>query len=378
MTQTANMHSELTRRIAELERRGGGTLDLPDGVHGIDRTLRLPRTVSLSMSPHATIRALPGFEGEAVVLKAVHDKEKEVHHRCGWIRGGVIDGAKLPVTGLKIEGCSRLEVSELEVHNALQKGIHSAGWYEVNMHNIRCNVDLDLKCPPGSIGLHYENADSVVHTAMIVGYEIGVRSDGGSNDFNGVHVWNYDPVHGPMNYCFYCNGTGDTYVQCYADSPKVAGFHVCKPFQRVVACRTFYSRFQADRSGTAVFITPEGHSGTYLGNFHFATAEQTLAKGYDGYLADATILGDVYPQGVVHGGKECRIPSQNGDLNHFPPVHVTGPSLRLDARPSPPTPEEGRVGEIAWVDQSGNEAIFIKTSRGWMRTELTMTSDNQR
>ena len=302
MTQPSNVHSELTERIGDLERKGGGTLDLADGAYGIDRTLRIPRTVSLCMSPHAIIRALPGFEGEAVVLKTATDKDREIHERSGIIRGGVIDGGKLPVTGLKIEGGSRLEVSELEVHNAVQKGIHANGWYEINMHNIRCNVDLDVKCPTGSIGLYYENADSVAHTVMIIGYEVGVRSDGGSNDFNSVHVWNYDPTHGPMNYCFYCNGTGDTYSQCYADSPKLAGFYVCKPFQRIFASRTFYSRFQADRAGVGVFITPEGFRGTYMGNFYFATAERTLAKAYDGHLADATILGVVYPQGVVHVG----------------------------------------------------------------------------
>jgi hypothetical protein len=186
-----------------------------------------------------------------------------------------------------------------------------------------------------------------------------------------VHVWNYDPTHGPMNYCFYCNGTGDAYFQCYADSPKLAGFYVCKPFQRIFASRTFYSRFQADRAGAGVFITPEGFRGCYMGNFYYAVAERTLAKAYDGHLADATILGDVYPQGVVHGGKECRIPSQNGDLNQYPPVHVAGPSLRLDPRPTPPAPDEGRVGDIAWVDQPGREAIWIKTSAGWRRAELT-------
>jgi len=72
---------------------------------------------------------------------------------------------------LKIEGGSRLEVSELEVLNAVQKGIHANGWYEINMHNIRCNVDLDVKCPAGSIGLHLETGDSIVHTAMVIGYE---------------------------------------------------------------------------------------------------------------------------------------------------------------------------------------------------------------
>ena len=370
MIQVPNLHAELTGRIDELAQNGGGTLDLPDGVYGINKTLCLPRTVSLRMSPHARIRALPDFAGEAVVLKTATDKDTEIHQRSGTIHGGIIDGGKLPVTGLKIEGGSRLEISEIEIHNAVHKGIHINGWYEINLHNIRCNVDLDVRCGEGSIGLHYENADSVVHTAMIVGYDVGVRSDGGSNDFNSVHVWNYDPVQGPMRYCFYCNGTGDTYSQCYADSPSIAGFYVCKPFQRIVASRTFYSRFQADRAGAGVVITPDGHAGTYLGNFYFAVPERTLAKAYDGHLENATILGDVYPIGVVHGGKECRIPSQNGDLNQYPPVHVTGQSLRLDARCAPPARDEGHIGDIAWVDAKGNEALFVKTSRGWMQARL--------
>jgi hypothetical protein len=377
MTENQNAYAELTRRIAALEQSGGGTLELPDGVYGVDRTLRLPRTVSLCMTPNAIIRALPGFVGEAVVLKTATDKNRELHKRAGWIRGGIIDGGKLPVTGLKIEGGSRLEVSELEVLNALQKGIHANGWYEINMHNIRCNVDLDVKCPPGSIGLHMENADSVVHTMMIIGYEVGVRSDGGSNDFNSIHVWNYDPTHGPMNYCFYCNGTGDSYFQCYADSPCLAGFYVCKPFQRIFASRTFYSRFQTDRAGVGVLITPEGFRGTYMGNFYYAVAECTLDKAYDGHLEDATILGDVYPCGVVHGGKECRIPSQNGELNQYPQVHVVGPSLRLDAKSAPPTPTEGQIGDLAWLDEPGNEAVFVKTSRGWLRARLSDVSDGK-
>ena len=43
----ANRHSELTQRITELEARGGGTLELGDGIYGIDRPLHLPRAVSL-------------------------------------------------------------------------------------------------------------------------------------------------------------------------------------------------------------------------------------------------------------------------------------------------------------------------------------------
>lgn len=121
MTPTAQAHTELTNRISELERRGGGTLDLPDGVYDVDRPLRLPRTVSLRMAPQAIIRALPGFEGEAVMVKSVTEKDREIHAPSGWIRGGIIDGNKLPITGLLVDGGSRLEISEIKT---------SRGWMQ--------------------------------------------------------------------------------------------------------------------------------------------------------------------------------------------------------------------------------------------------------
>ena len=71
-----------------------GTLDLPDGIYGVDTTLRLPRTVSLRMAPHAVIRALPGFRGESVVLKTATGKDTDLHESSGWVHGGVIDGGK--------------------------------------------------------------------------------------------------------------------------------------------------------------------------------------------------------------------------------------------------------------------------------------------
>ncbi len=226
-----NSYAELAGRIAALHARGGGTLELADGMYAIDQPLHLPQNVSLSMLPGTIIRALPAFQGEAVVIKDMG--EEGVHQPGGWIRGGVIDGARQPLTGLKVEYACRLDIADLEVRDATFKGIHLAnGWYEVNLSHVRCNVDLHTPYAPGSIGIHYEKCgDSQVHLAHVIGYETGVRSDSWSNCFHLVHVWNYDPEQGPMNYCFYCNGHNDTYSQCYADSPTIAGFYMGKPFQ---------------------------------------------------------------------------------------------------------------------------------------------------
>ena len=372
MTKTPkNKHAELTQRIAELQAQGGGTMELGDGAYGLDRTLRLPREVSLYMTPHTVLRALPGFEGEAILLKCAAEKIKgHSHESAGWIRGGVLDGAKQPLTGLKIEDVSRLEVSELEVRDATYKGIHSDAGYEINLSHVRCNVDLHTPYAPGSVGIHYENADSLIHTAVIIGYETGVRSDGSSNDFQFVHVWNSDPDQGPMNYCFYCNGHGDTYTQCYADSPTIAGFYMTKPFQRVFGSRVFYSRWAQDNAGAGVLVEPSGSHGTYIGNYFFAAQEHTLAKAYDGDLEGACILGETYRGGVVHGGKETRVPSGGGGAHPLPPFTIAGNRLHMSPQLASPVPDQGEVGDVVWVDDDTAPALYVKTSKGWCRATL--------
>ena len=62
-------HAELTKRIQALDGRGGGTLELGDGVFEIDKPLHIPRDVSLLMTPNAVIRARANFQGDAVIVK---------------------------------------------------------------------------------------------------------------------------------------------------------------------------------------------------------------------------------------------------------------------------------------------------------------------
>ena len=185
-----------------------------------------------------------------------------------------------------------------------------------------------------------------------------------------VHVWNFDPDQGPMLYCFYCNGHGDTYTQCYAASPTIAGFYMTKPFQRVFMSRIYYSRWAEDNAGAGVLIEPGGTHGTYVGNYFFANREHTLAKAYDGYLDTACILGETYRGGVVHGGRETRIPSGDGGEHPLAPLNVAGSSLRLAPRAQAPAADEGAVGDIAWVEQDDAAVLYLKTSRGWKQTQL--------
>ncbi|MDR3678142.1 MAG: hypothetical protein P4N24_21855 [Acidobacteriota bacterium] len=360
-------HEQLTGQIKELEARGGGTLELADGVYEITKPLRLPVSVSLVMTPYAVIRARRGFQGDAVIVKGGGKSSKFCYHG-GWIRGGVIDGNRLPLTGLRVEsGVARMEIADLEVLNALHKGIHVLGsGYETNLTRVRCDVELNTRYAPQSIGIHFEKGDCKVILAHVIGYETGLRSDASSNWFTMIHVWNSDDTQGPMKYCFYCNGGNNTFNQCYADSPTIAGFYITKPHQSMVQCRVYYSRWAKDNSGAGFLITPEGKHGSYLGNVLFGNNEHRLAEAFSGELDGACILG-TSSWGVV-GGLENRIPS--GSSVDYPPLNIVGSGVRLTPQATPPLSDQGVVGELRWVDDGTASALWVKTARGWKKSEL--------
>ncbi|MGO9323659.1 MAG: hypothetical protein ACLP07_03790 [Terracidiphilus sp.] len=365
-SQLDDWHSELSGRIATLDEKGGGTLELGDGVYELSKPLRLPVSVSLTMTPNAVLRAKAGFSGDAVLIKGGGSKSKFTD-TSGWIRGGVIDGGLQPVTGIRVEAVQRFEIADLVVANATYKGIHLLrGGYEKNITRVRCEVALSAHYAPGSIGIHYENGDSKVILAHVIGYETGVRSDDSSNWFTTIHVWNYDVAQGPMLYCFYCNGDNNTFAQCYADSPTIAGFYINKPYQSLLQCRVYYSRWAKDNSGVGFLITPEGKCGNYIGNVLFANPAHRLAKAFDGDLEGACILGTTTTGGVM-GGLQNRIPS--GDMT-TPPLKLDGTGFCLTRQKEPPAPTMGEVGEIRWVDDGASSALWVKTSTGWRRSEL--------
>jgi hypothetical protein len=383
-SKVENWHEELTKRIDALDKRGGGTLELGDGEYEIDKPLLLPNSVSLMMTPCAVIRAKAGFMGDAVIIKGGGENSR-FSHTGGWIRGGVIDGGRQPITGLRIEQTDRMEIADLVVLNATYKGIHLLkGGYETNISRVRCDVDLDTKYAPGSIGIHYERNDSLLNFAHIIGYETGLRSDGGTNFFTLVHVWNRDSDQGPMLYNYYCNGPANTFNQCYADSPTIAGFYINKPHQSIIQCRVYYSRWAKDNSGAGFLITPEGIQGNYIGNVLFADGGHRLARAFDGDLSGSCILGtSCWGDGVL-GGFENRIPSgelllesnntfTSGQPGTFenPKLNLAGKGFRLDQQIEAPLPEHGEIGEVRWVDDNNDSALWIKTTRGWKKSVLS-------
>lgn len=315
--------------LAQLVATGGEGLKLGAGTYLISRTLEVPTQVSILLEPGARILAAPGFAGDCVVRKQRGVQGQ--HQYNGRISGGIIDGNKQALVGIHVPGACRLDITDMEIVDCTRKGIYIGDtqetWgYEVNVRSVRCALDMNTAHQPGSIGLHYEKiTDSYVSQVVIIGYETGVASESSANDFSQVHVWNV-PAHGPLKRCFSCNGWGDSYSQCYADSPydggrEAVGFWVNRPFNRFVNCRVYANGYAPDNTVIGFQMTDSGTHGSYLSNLFTGGAEHRIKAAFDGNLEAATIIGNGYDPNVI-GGRENRLPSDTGGISYVPPLTV--------------------------------------------------------
>lgn len=361
--------------LAALVAQGGGTLQVPDGVWGLGRTLVLPLGVSLILSPGATLRARPGFVGEALVELASYEGE---HWTPQVVAGGILDGGAQPLVGIRTVRDRETEIRDLTVRNCLKKGIeiglHSG--CEVNLSHVRCQVEQGIIALPDSIGVHYVKCtDSLVHSVVVIGYATGVCSDSSSNDFQQVHVWNYlQNCH--LKVCFACNGWNDSWNQCYADSPMNGdelgyGFHVTRPFNRITNGRIYNNAWATPDRVIGIFLGPGGTHGTFIGNHFTAQGGHRLAAAFAGNLDSACIVGNSYDPNVA-AGRIAQLPSGGGGLSAMPVAAFSGVGLRLPVQPTIPTPTDGELGELRLCQSpGGSEALYVKTTSGWQRTQLT-------
>ncbi len=295
--------------IEALSDRGGGILCLDGGVYGVSRTLDLPCTVSLELGG-GTLRALPGFEGGAVVTKGMPTESRE-HASYGHISGGTIDGGGQQVIGIQTGSAPRLRVNGVETRNCLRKGIHigageDAWGYEVMLSQVRCYHDAGVHNVEGGIGLHIDKAtDCMVSQFVSIGYHTGVRSDSGSNDFMQAHVWSVASF-GPMKYGFYLKSCGDSLCQCYGDGPSDGGkpayaFYDAGWQNRISDSRVLSNQSNDGAPVAGIHVTEPDSGGTYYSIKMCGSAKQPLTHAFGGCLDSSTIFAISYVDGVEGG-----------------------------------------------------------------------------
>ena len=355
------------------------TLYLPDGEFGVTQPVYVPNHVSLQLAPATRLFAMPGFTGEAVIIKgeaiAANPDGSENwgrHGYSGQIAGGIIDGGKLPIHGIITRWARRMIIRDLEVFNALAGGIRIAeqGWYEHTLRGVRVQIDFDVTCVANAIGIEVVNgSDNHVSQVLVIGYDVGVKGASGSTCFSQVHVWK--GRHRPFKIGFHAGGWNDCYSQCQVDEiADGIGFVVDAPFQRFESCMVQggYAGMKPAPGSVAPVafrITPRGTHCTYLGTFINPNDTTPFVAAFEGTLEGATILGTLYNP-HAKAGAVSQIPSGTGGASFLPVTGFVGDGLRLPAPSAqPPVATDGGVGELRWSEQDGQAVLYLKTTQGW-------------
>ena len=267
------------------------------------------------MSPGATLLALPGFDGEAVVQGEVPSAQAtERGFTNQSISGGTIDGGKLPVVGLRIVRGLGITISNLVVQNALRMGIELGleVCHEMSLSAVRIVVDRDVLALPESKGLCLHLAhDSSIRDVIVTGYETCVWCSAASVFFHMVHVWNWNTQRTLVT-CFHDEGRQNSYVQCYADGPTGAegstgyGWYLKGPHTRISESLLYASHWTERDVMVGIYVAPEAKGCTFIGN-HFMVNSPDNPKGgskphdmraaFAGSLDGACIIGNTMRPG---------------------------------------------------------------------------------
>ena len=351
------------------------TVHIPDGDFGITRPVIVPNHVSIAMSPAARLFAMPEFTGKAVIIKGEkpqyddEDRHWKQHGYSGRIGGGIIDGGKLPIHGIIGRWTRRFVLHDLEVFNALAGGIRigQVGWYETSLRGVRVQIDFDVTCLEDAIGIEVNTgSDNHITQALVIGYDIGVKSASGSSCWHQVHVWK--GRHRPFKIGFHCGGWNDCYSQCQVDECEQVGFLVDAPFQRFDACMVQGAEWlhPSGDNRVAFRLTDRGTHGVYVGCFIHPSEQYPFAKAFDGPLDGSTIVGTLYNRHVPPDLQVNQFASGNGGTSWQGVVGFDGQGVRLPAPTDRfPDASEGSPGEIRLVVQNSETLLVLRTDVGW-------------
>lgn len=221
--------TSIERALNALAARGGGTLALYGRRYGVSRSIHLPEGVSVEGSNGAFV-ALPGFRGEAVLL-VVNDRtlnSNAAYARARRIEGITIDCSdQKNVSGIVLRNTERDRVINSSVFRCRKNGISLFGGYGTHLVNstlVASSIRRGSKqqVDDDGVGILIESTDTIIDSADISFFPIGVHTRSGHNQIVAAHPWSTywadDPV---MLHGFMDEGEGNTFTSCNADSPSL-------------------------------------------------------------------------------------------------------------------------------------------------------------
>jgi len=159
------------------------SLNVPDGNYTVTEPITLVDGVRLRLQPNAKIIADPTFVGEYLV-----GSSKTALQNYGRIEGGQYDCAGVANKGIYVGLAAGFKVRKLKVLNCrgigaqlgdtVANGANSSS-YECELSSVTLENPRNFVANAGSIGVMVYATDSYISRVVPVGYETGLRDQGG-------------------------------------------------------------------------------------------------------------------------------------------------------------------------------------------------------
>lgn len=285
------------------------TIYVPDGNYTLNSPINLSRGISLRLENKAFIRAATGFTGSALIVVDITSFGPDYLNDS--IEGGNLNG-NFKTAGIAVKLHRSLSIRNIHIDQCIGFGIQigdagsAAACYGVTIENIVVRLGV-MVSPQNSVGLHFKRVtDSIAHNVVVIGYEIGVKDEGASNEFSMCHPWTH-PYNGAQIYSFYCAGSNASYFQCVADTPvngnnESYGFYVTELGygNRFLGSRIYNNEYlDKDNLMSGVFVSP-GLDPVFIGTYFFAADPTHRMKvDFAGDTSKATILATRYGNNIA-------------------------------------------------------------------------------
>lgn len=204
------------------------TIFFPDGEYLLSKPIVTPaapqKSVDLRLSNYAVLKALPEFEGEAIVVLGGKDPANDTHTNGSnySLTGGILDGSGA-ANGVTIAGGRETAIREASIKNTV---VGVRVMYGANSGSSDADIsDVNIigSNSPDSVGILCEGYDNTFTNMRIGAVVTGVLMKSAGNTLRNIHPLYYSGDFGtyPDSVGFIDECGSNLYDYCYSDNFRV-------------------------------------------------------------------------------------------------------------------------------------------------------------
>lgn len=240
-TQGTNQGAAINKAIAAAAASASyATIFIPDGVYDIEVPIVPLQGITLKLAHNATMRCVASMPAMVQTPSAYCLFDGKIEGGR-WLCNDNADG------GFDLQWFQRFKVYSVYIDRfryfGIRTGLAGTAYSSFEAELFDINTFRSAGVVAGtSKAIHFRTAtDSTLMKAVLAGGETGFYCEQGGHHLYNVHSW-VGGKTGHMKVGFWDRAGSNTYVDCYADTPREDGFRLEFGLNTLLACRSFINQ----------------------------------------------------------------------------------------------------------------------------------------